>query len=930
MAAEHSQLFFRAKGRVAQYRELVQQAGKDVANRRAASRQQHERRALRRGAALRALELQAEAERLADSLRCELCDVVRAEAYGSGHADWATRQCSACWTRSAAASAQARHAPLLDLSDPTPARTDTRSGLARSQPSGDPLLAKVRAAEEKLTVLMLGGSEQLMGMAVAASASPLGRSARLHQSPSPQATRPGVPVPHTFQHAGGSGGAAQAGSAALQPGAQQQGQQQQQREGHRQGRLQGPVNEQAVESDGGVAASPSGGEVLPGVTSTAVAAGEEEVSEAQAAAAAVLEALRKGDRQAAARQLLAAPAETGALLAAALSSDGKNADAPASATTVSAADASRGQRGAEQAGVGVEPGPGPPRLTAFDQVRADLAQAEYQLVFAPTQAQRSTALALAFELRRSLGELRRLERREAYMHRMLRNQDRRSETYYAEQARVSGRLGADARPPRSVSRQAAGTQGAKVSEAGVKDGSDGGRAPAATVKVAGGEGQRDAELEAAAPKEGQGRDRLGGTRVPTAGGVGVGRDAQRPGSGRQREAGWRTGQQGQLDLVPAGVEAEARAVGEGGTGEKGERGAGARGGSGAGGRDSEQRQGKGGERRPLSAPAPGARGGGRPGAGLGVAPGELVAAESRMMRTSRALSEMQPQLAATATATAAPGAGHAVAGLRPATSGPGRPRFRDSLAPVEETGVAVSSAVATAASVATVAEAGAPAVAQAEGRGKYVRFGVSGTPAGVAAADEAMERAYRTQQQQRESLARSVAEASGGEQAGSAAVDGAAARAAGRRVHSAGGGAAAGGVPGGGGGEGQGRGSAGVRESVDPARGAALVASAKLAGRPVPPPAKRTPLSRPPWARLRQALYGPPNYHSASRHQGELHKPSCHCTARYMEPMHPDKADPYRQVEPLGWRPTGRAPALLHPTGWQAAGAHCRGVGFQG
>lgn len=926
MAAEHSQLFYRAKGRVAQYRELVQQAGKDVANRRAASRQQHERRALRRGAALRALELQAEAERLADSLRCELCDVVRAEAYGSGHADWATRQCSACWTRSAAASAQARHAPLLDLSDPTPARTDTRSGLARSQPSGDPLLAKVRAAEEKLTVLMLGGSEQLMGMAVAASASPLGRSARLHQSPSPQATRPGVPVPHTFQHAGGSGGAAQAGSAALQPGAQQQGQQQQQREGHRQGRLQGPVNEQAVESDGGVAASPSGGEVLPGVTSTAVAAGEEEVSEAQAAAAAVLEALRKGDRQAAARQLLAAPAETGALLAAALSSDGKNADAPASATTVSAADASRGQRGAEQAGVGAEPTPGPPRLTAFDQVRADLAQAEYQLVFAPTQAERSTALALAFELRRSLGELRRLERREAYMHRMLRNQDRRSETYYAEQARVSGRLGADARPPRSVARPAAGAQGAEVSEEGVRDGLEGGRAPAAPGKVAGGEGQRDAELEAAAPKEGQGRGRLRGTHIPTAGGAGVGRDAQEgPGSGRQRES---SGQQGQVNLLAADVEPKA---GEGGTGVIGERGAGARGGSGAGGRDSEQRQGKGGERRPVSAPAHGARGGGRPGAGLGVTPGEVVAAESRMMRTSRALSEMQPQLAAAtavaATATAAPGAGHAV---RPATSGPGRPRFHDGLAFVEETGVAVSSAVATAASVATVAEAGAPAVGQAEGRGKYVRFGVSGTPAGVAAADEAMERAYRTQRQQRESLARSAAETTGGEQAGSAAVDGAAARAAGRRVHSAGGGAAAGGLPGGSGGEGQGRGGAGVRESVDPARGAALVASAKLAGRPVPPPAKRTPLSRPPWARLRQALYGPPNYHSASRHQGELHKPSCHCTARYMEPMHPDKADPYRQVEPLGWRPTGRAPALLHPTGWQAAGAHCRGVGFQG
>ncbi|GAX85069.1 hypothetical protein CEUSTIGMA_g12489.t1 [Chlamydomonas eustigma] len=134
----HSRAYYRARGRVAQYRELVKEAGRDEKQKRIDSRKYAEERALRHLYLLTVIDKEKEL----DKKHCQLCDIVRAEAFGLGHANWMQRRCSLCWAQEAELSSRARH-----LGSPMPL-----SGLESIH--NDSLLVKIAVAEAKLGVIM--------------------------------------------------------------------------------------------------------------------------------------------------------------------------------------------------------------------------------------------------------------------------------------------------------------------------------------------------------------------------------------------------------------------------------------------------------------------------------------------------------------------------------------------------------------------------------------------------------------------------------------------------------------------------------------------------------------------------------------------------------------------------------------------------------
>ncbi len=92
---EHSLHWFRQRGRTLQLQSWTREHDQWLASHgrsRADIRRQIEQRTQRARAALERLK---EADRNASG-RCQRCDLVRAQAWGLGHANWASRRCGRC------------------------------------------------------------------------------------------------------------------------------------------------------------------------------------------------------------------------------------------------------------------------------------------------------------------------------------------------------------------------------------------------------------------------------------------------------------------------------------------------------------------------------------------------------------------------------------------------------------------------------------------------------------------------------------------------------------------------------------------------------------------------------------------------------------------------------------------------------------------
>ncbi len=95
----------RQRGRVRALHELDAAAAREKIEKRAALQKRVELAAWQHRVMVEALHTEKELE----ARRCKLCDILRAEAWGLGHADWTQRRCGRCWLEAADALARQRH-----------------------------------------------------------------------------------------------------------------------------------------------------------------------------------------------------------------------------------------------------------------------------------------------------------------------------------------------------------------------------------------------------------------------------------------------------------------------------------------------------------------------------------------------------------------------------------------------------------------------------------------------------------------------------------------------------------------------------------------------------------------------------------------------------------------------------------------------------
>ena len=306
----------RQRGRAEQFRQWTADAGQFQREQREKTRQRQQMKAAKHLAEMEAIEREKEMDKL---LNCPLCDVVRAEAYGLGHAGWRGRKCSNCFRATSERLAKERH----------------------SSPSADAALTSLILGMTVQARLDKMESEVYYDQSMASSsyfreAFLPHRSRRLSSSPVPS---------HPPYHPDGS---------AIY---------------HEAAPPHDPQVEDLVEED------------AEGVDL-------------------VLSALKNGDMKEVMRIVVARPHLEQVLdkaLPPPQSQDQGRKD-PASTATASIPLSSYQ--------------PANPSFPAIENIRAELKQAEQDLVFAPTQRERSAALNLAFKLRKELAMLADLDRRE--------------------------------------------------------------------------------------------------------------------------------------------------------------------------------------------------------------------------------------------------------------------------------------------------------------------------------------------------------------------------------------------------------------------------------------------------------------------------------------------------------------------------------------
>ena len=412
----HSHYFYRHKGRVAKYRELVSQAGTELTALRVASRAASQSRALKHYNFLQALEKEKELERL----RCQLCDIVKAEAFGLGHSNWLQRQCSQCFAVSAERSARMRHmGPLADPPDHAHEVHEVDS---------DALLFRIAAAEQRLSILGVEPGESLYSHPPEPCHAH--RSARVDQHSSfskagisPQREQTDVLVdrgggyPGAYQDVGTESAVENSRGMVSSPLAADSGECEDPRS-KSQADIQSEDSSESSSGPNDSTRSPRHGfkgfSLPPNTSSnhsnpsrigqklgsnTPTSAGIDEQVRG------LMESLRKGDKQAILEGLLASKDLEGLLADVLLPDAIKSSSQDDTLTTPN----------------NIITAPEVPpecQKTAFERLRDELKQAELGIAFAPTQAERSHALHVAFDLRRGLAELSGLQRKEERMRAM--------------------------------------------------------------------------------------------------------------------------------------------------------------------------------------------------------------------------------------------------------------------------------------------------------------------------------------------------------------------------------------------------------------------------------------------------------------------------------------------------------------------------------
>ena len=386
----------------------MKSAGEASAGRRAASRKASEARAQKHHQLLQALALEDALERQ----RCQPCDMVRAEAFGMGHRNWMQRQCSSCFALSAERSARARHlGQPLALEELSALRDDV-------------LFFRIAAAEERLGLMTAPRDGEAYSVArPTAEAHHPHRSARLQPpGPAPELPEEAEIAPATCDDDGNlkqDTRSRQKDQADLGSGSYDERRQASCAAGGAPCGSWDPGKEKPQpRRDGGEAASdsdasepdpqPSGsrsklpaqgtGDAQPSSNCKLPTRSTGDVADSVRQ---LIASLRSGDRRAVLDSLLAS-SEVEGLLADVLSqAETDTASVLAAAGLVAQADESA-----------PPPTIQPPPMTAFERIREELKQAEQDVVFGSTQAERSRALHLAFDLRRGLAELHGLQRRE--------------------------------------------------------------------------------------------------------------------------------------------------------------------------------------------------------------------------------------------------------------------------------------------------------------------------------------------------------------------------------------------------------------------------------------------------------------------------------------------------------------------------------------
>lgn len=362
---------------MSQYRDLVAKAGTDKTARREASRAASQARALKHYQLLHALERENELEKQ----RCQLCDIVRAEAFGLGHDKWLTRQCSQCFSASSERSARLRHMRL-------PMQPELVDEVHR-----DALLFRIVSMEQRLSLL---GEDSEHIFSTVSEPQHACRSARV------AAVAPPV---LSLIRMGAVDGASSSGVAQEilvggeesvvdefeSPTAEKPSHQNEQVI---------PVDEVSRSGD-----SDKGGrsdnkqhrssDILGrGALSQPEMSPSDQDCSFEERVEVLMQSLRKGDRRNVLEGLLSLKDFEDLIAKVLLQGPSIGGEGPADID-------SRNESLSE-----VVP------KTAFEKVREDLRQAEQDIAFAPTQELRSRALHLAFDLRRNLAELNSLQRKE--------------------------------------------------------------------------------------------------------------------------------------------------------------------------------------------------------------------------------------------------------------------------------------------------------------------------------------------------------------------------------------------------------------------------------------------------------------------------------------------------------------------------------------
>ena len=404
----HSHYYYRHKGRVAKYRELVKQAGAELSARRVKSRAASSARALKHYHILQALEREIEQEKQ----RCQLCDIVKAEAFGLGHGNWIQRQCSQCFAMSAERSARLRHMGLPV--DPSPHEDHT-----------DALLFRIVASEQRLSIL---GGDPGQGLITSPSEPHHSRrSARVDQHSSPVGTSAGIGT-HQGTAAASKHGAEEVYMAKNQAICRQAdvirstGAAVPTSDGLKDHGLYNnsaafDVAAETAEESSASSSQDSGPKNLTSLPRikdfntrseqlqpsgipkpSLLRPSEEQTPSIYERVQDLMQSLRKGDKRALLEGLLSSEDIEGLLEEILPQPEPFIGNSLVESSTT---DTTMVQNEAPEI-----------RKTALEKLRDELKQAEQSIAFAPTQEERCSALHLAFDLRRGLAELNGLERKE--------------------------------------------------------------------------------------------------------------------------------------------------------------------------------------------------------------------------------------------------------------------------------------------------------------------------------------------------------------------------------------------------------------------------------------------------------------------------------------------------------------------------------------